>query len=90
VERLGFPWILSPESIILNGLRWIFAERNFSRPFAARRAAPNGRRHSRRAEVQNFSWNLFSSVSGFQQYNSVEVFSFRRAADGRVSSECAA
>jgi hypothetical protein len=34
VEKLGFPWILSSESSILNGLRWIFAERNFSRPFA--------------------------------------------------------
>jgi hypothetical protein len=35
LERLGFPWILSSESSIFNGLRWIFAERNFSRPSAA-------------------------------------------------------
>jgi hypothetical protein len=33
--RLGFPWILSFESSIFNELRWIFAERNFSRRFAA-------------------------------------------------------
>jgi hypothetical protein len=35
LERLGFPWILSFKSSIFNGLRWIFAEGNFSRPFAA-------------------------------------------------------
>jgi hypothetical protein len=35
LERLGFPWILSSESSTINGLRWIFAEINFSRPFAA-------------------------------------------------------
>jgi hypothetical protein len=35
LERLGFPWILSSESIVINGLRWIFAERNFSRAFTA-------------------------------------------------------
>jgi hypothetical protein len=34
LDFLGFPWILSSESILFNGLREIFAERNFSRPFA--------------------------------------------------------
>jgi hypothetical protein len=33
LEKLGFPWILSSESSLFNGLRGIFAERNFSRPF---------------------------------------------------------
>jgi hypothetical protein len=35
LEKLGFPWILSSESRLFNGLRGIFREGNFSRPFAA-------------------------------------------------------
>jgi hypothetical protein len=35
LEKLGFPWILSSELSIFNGLRWIFAESKFARPFAA-------------------------------------------------------
>jgi hypothetical protein len=34
LEKLGFPWILSSESNLFNGLRGIFAERNLSRAFA--------------------------------------------------------
>jgi hypothetical protein len=34
LEKLGFPWILSSETRLFNGLRRIFAEQNFSRPFA--------------------------------------------------------
>jgi hypothetical protein len=34
LEKLGFPWILSSESSLFNGLRGIFAGINFSRPFA--------------------------------------------------------
>jgi hypothetical protein len=29
LDFLGFPWILSSESIHINGLRWIFAEKFF-------------------------------------------------------------
>jgi hypothetical protein len=43
LERLGFPWILSSESNLFNGLRRIFAERNFSSPFAAAPEPWNGR-----------------------------------------------
>jgi hypothetical protein len=35
LDFLGFPWILSSETSSFNGLRWILADRNFSRPFAA-------------------------------------------------------
>jgi hypothetical protein len=44
--KFGFSWILSSESGLFNGLRGIFAERNFSRPFvretgiAGERGAP--------------------------------------------------
>jgi hypothetical protein len=34
LEKLGFPWILSSESSLFNGLSGIFAGINFSRPFA--------------------------------------------------------
>ncbi len=36
LEKLGFPWILSSETSLFNGLRGIFAEKNFSRPLARR------------------------------------------------------
>jgi hypothetical protein len=42
LEKLGFPWILSSESSLFNGLQWIFAEEKYSRPFAA---APEPRQH---------------------------------------------
>jgi hypothetical protein len=34
LEKLGFPWILSSESRLFNGLRAIFAKRKFLAPFA--------------------------------------------------------
>jgi hypothetical protein len=40
LDFLGFPWILSSESRLINGLRWIFREENFARPFAAGAAPP--------------------------------------------------
>jgi hypothetical protein len=30
LEKLGFPWILSSESSLFNGLRVIFADENFA------------------------------------------------------------
>jgi hypothetical protein len=42
LDFLGFPWILSSESRLFNGLRWILREENFSRPFAARQRAGTG------------------------------------------------
>jgi hypothetical protein len=34
LKKLGFPWILSTELNLFNGLREIFAGRKFSRPIA--------------------------------------------------------
>jgi hypothetical protein len=39
LEKLGFPWILSSESSLFNGLRGIFCEEKFLSPFAAAAAA---------------------------------------------------
>jgi hypothetical protein len=40
LDFLGFPWILSSESRLFNGLRGFLPDENFSRPFAAGAAAP--------------------------------------------------
>jgi hypothetical protein len=42
VEKLGFPWILSTELSLFNGLREIFAGRKFSRPIARSSGAGAG------------------------------------------------
>jgi hypothetical protein len=39
LDFLGFPWILSSESRLFNGLREISGEKNFARPFLRREAA---------------------------------------------------
>jgi hypothetical protein len=36
LEKLGFPWILSSEMSLFNGLRGIFGEKIFVRPFPPR------------------------------------------------------
>jgi hypothetical protein len=75
LERLGFPWILSSESSIFNGLRWIFAQRNFSRPFAA--APGNGGPRSWHAEEQDHSWGKLNLFSDFLQELVVWAFPFQ-------------
>jgi hypothetical protein len=42
LDFLGFPWILSSESRLFNGLRGIFREEKFIAPFAARWRAGTG------------------------------------------------
>jgi hypothetical protein len=39
LEKLGFPWILSYETSLFNGLHGIFRENNIGRPFALDAAA---------------------------------------------------
>jgi hypothetical protein len=41
LEKLGFPWILSPESSLFNGLRGILAD-EISRTLLPRRRRQNG------------------------------------------------
>ena len=42
LEKLGFPWILSSEMSLFNGLRGIFVEIIFLRPFALGAAPERG------------------------------------------------
>jgi hypothetical protein len=68
LEKLGFPWILSSESRLINGLRGIFVGRNFARPFAlgggagTADAAVEGH-----ADAQNYSSGEPSVISAFHQ-----------------------
>jgi hypothetical protein len=71
LEKLGFPWILSSESSLFNGLRVTFAERNFSRPFA-RNGGIGGIGGTRRqrfwqGEARNCSCDELNLVSNFLQ-----------------------
>jgi hypothetical protein len=42
LDSLGFPWILSSESRLFNGLRGLFRKLFFSRPFPDPRIAERG------------------------------------------------
>jgi hypothetical protein len=65
LKKLGFPWILSTELSLFNGLREIFAERKFSRPIARGSQRRGGRQRFSYAEARNCSWGKLSLVSGF-------------------------
>jgi hypothetical protein len=67
-DFLGFPWILSSESSLINWLHAIFAERNFSRPFAiggSAGAAPTVSGMRKRRIAHTGKLNL---ISDFMQY----------------------
>jgi hypothetical protein len=68
LEKLGFPWILSSESRLINGLRGILLEEKFRTPFSLAFAAPatgaSGRGH---AEGQFCSSGKLNAVSDFLQ-----------------------
>jgi hypothetical protein len=55
LEKLGFPWILSFESRLINGLRGIFREKNFARPFARGGRAGTADARSSHADAHNYS-----------------------------------
>ena len=68
LEKLGFPWILSCEMSLFNGLRRILAEKNFSRPLAPLRAARGGSARAWGiAEGRNCSWGKPTVFSDFPQ-----------------------
>jgi hypothetical protein len=64
LDFLGFPWILSSESRLFNGLPGIFADRNFLRPFAiggsaGEAATVSGMRKRRIAHTASLTLFLF-------------------------------
>jgi hypothetical protein len=66
LEKLGFPWILSSESSLFNGLRGIFAERKFLAPFC-RGGIDGWAQTVLGAEGQDNSWDKLTLVSDFLQ-----------------------
>ncbi len=68
LDFLGFPWILSSESRLINGLHAIFAERIFPRAFPLSFEARNGSPQSKRMrEAQDCSWGKLNSISDYPQ-----------------------
>jgi hypothetical protein len=55
LDFLGFPWILSSESSLIKGLRWIFAEKFFAALFPLALERADGILLSWRSEAQNCS-----------------------------------
>ena len=75
LEKLGFPWIPSSESRLFNGLRGIFGEKKFSRPFSAQ-MSPAGAPTCGQ-EGQDCSWGELTVASDFQQEIVAEAVAFR-------------
>jgi hypothetical protein len=68
LEKLGFPWILSSESRLFNGLRGIFAEINFSLPFGQSATAVGTAAHDLGlAEGDGLVMGKLNSISDFPQ-----------------------
>jgi hypothetical protein len=74
---LGFPWILSSESIDINGLHEIFSAKFFLAPFVGAKE-PSERPpticHEKRMDR---SWGKLTSVSDFRQEIAARAASFR-------------
>jgi hypothetical protein len=56
LDFLGFPWILSSESRLFNGLRGIKRERFFLGAFSVGLAAPERRARFWHGGAQQYSW----------------------------------
>jgi hypothetical protein len=92
-DFLGFPWILSFESSLFNGLRGKSAENIFRTPALALRGAGTGAHGRGNAEVQDCSWGELTLVSDFLQDIAVKAAPRRlnpKAARSKVQSPSAA
>jgi hypothetical protein len=68
LDYLGFPWILSSESRLINGLRGLKRAKVFlAASSVALRGARTGARSRGYAEVQNCSWGKLNLISDFTQ-----------------------
>jgi hypothetical protein len=79
LDFLGFPWILSSESRLINGLRGFLREEYFSRPSLALRPATMGADARGHAEAQDCSSGKLKLISDFlQEIVSESYCPFRR------------
>jgi hypothetical protein len=67
LDFLGFPWILSSESSLFNGLRGLKRGKFFLALFPGVERRDNGRQRSWSAEAQDCSWGKLNLVSDFLQ-----------------------
>src|ERR1700722_6871696 len=67
LEKLGFPWILSSESRLINGLNGIFSGRFFLALLSSRMSRRNGGPTIRYAKRTNSSWGKLNLISDFLQ-----------------------
>jgi hypothetical protein len=73
LDFLGFPWILSSESRLFNGLCGINRE-GFFHPLLSRRQNPGaGKPTIWRAEKTDCSWGKLNSISDFPQMIVVQL-----------------
>jgi hypothetical protein len=68
LDFLGFPWILSSESRLFNGLRGIKQGKYFQALLVAFKAAGDGTLQSWHADGQDWSWGKLNLVSDLQQW----------------------
>jgi hypothetical protein len=78
LDSLGFPWILSSESRLFNGLRVIFAVRVFSALFGGVKRRGDRSLRSLHTEAQNYSWDKRNLISDFLQDIVVRAVPFGR------------
>jgi hypothetical protein len=62
LEKLGFPWILSPEISLFNGLRGIFRQKYFPHPSPLHETRANGT-CDLGAGAQDYSWDKLNQIS---------------------------
>jgi hypothetical protein len=73
LDFLGFPWILSSESRLINGLQEIFRRRFFLARLSSRKRRRNGGPKIRHAEGMDCSWGKLSLISDFLQEIAISV-----------------
>jgi hypothetical protein len=67
LDSLGFPWILSSESRLFNGLRGLKRGKVYGALFPWRLSATTGAFGRGNEEAQDYSWGKLNFVSDFLQ-----------------------
>src|SRR6202050_1423257 len=78
LDFLGFPWILSSESRLINGLPGTKRAKGFLGASSVARGAGRRARGRGHAEAQNCSWGTLNLVSDFLQESVVRAVGSRR------------
>jgi hypothetical protein len=72
LEKLGFPWILSSEMSLFNGLQRIFAERFIRAPSAPREPGKQPKRRAQSLKSTRSTWRFIGAiVSNISEYGNI-------------------